>query len=143
MKPLPHRPLTTRLAAAFYHQVYTRLWGMDIHPGSFIEPSARMDRTYPGGVHVGDGTYIGEAAVILTHDMTRGIYYDTRIGRNCYIAPRAIVLPGVTIGDNAVVMPGALVREDVPADCVAIGNPAKNSPRETFSSQPSPSKANS
>src|SRR3546814_4673553 len=102
---------------------------MDIHPGSFIEPSARMDRTYPRGVHVGDGSYIGEAAVILTHDMTRGIYYDTHVGRDCYIGPRAILLPGVTIGDGSVVMPGALVREDVPPGSIAIGNPAKATSR--------------
>lgn len=129
MKSLPHRPLPKRLAAAFFHQVYTRLWGMDIHPDSFIDPSARIDRTYPRGVHVAQGAYIGEAAVVLTHDMVRGIYYDTRIGLNAIIGARAIVLPGVTIGDNAVVMPGALVREDVPPDSIAVGNPATVSPR--------------
>lgn len=129
MKPLPYRSLLSRMAAAFHHQVYTRLWGMDIHPVSYIAPSARIDRTYPRGVHVAQGVYIGEAAVVLTHDMTRGIYYDTRIGQNCIIGPRAIILPGVTIGDNSVVMPGALVREDVPPNSVAIGNPAKTAPR--------------
>lgn len=129
MKPIPHRPLMKRLAAAFFHQVYTRIWGMDIHRHSFIEPSARIDRTYPRGIHIGEGSYIGEAAVVLTHDMTRGIYHDTRIGRNCYIGPRAILLPGVNVGDNCVVMPGALVREDVPAGSLAIGNPATITPR--------------
>lgn len=131
MKPLPHRTLGSRLAAAFYHQIYTRLWGMDIHRASFIEPSARIDRTYPRGVHIAEGAYVGEAAVILTHDMTRGIYYDTFVGRNCYIGPRAIIMPGIRIGAGSIVMPGALVREDVPAHSIAIGNPARVAPRDS------------
>lgn len=125
MRPHHQTSLINRLKAKFYYQIYTKLWGMDIHPDSFIEPSARIDRTYPRGVHISQHTYIGEAAVILTHDMTRGIYYDTYVGQNCYIGPRSIILPGVTVGDNAIVMPAALVREDVPPGSTVIGNPAK------------------
>jgi maltose O-acetyltransferase len=47
------------------------------------------------------------------------------IGDNVWLGGGAIVLPGVTIGDNAVVGAGAVVTKDVPADVVAVGNPAR------------------
>src|SRR4051812_24076267 len=73
--------------------VLTRVWGMDIHPTADIAGSAQIDRTWPRGIHIGEGTRIDEYAVVLTHDMTRGIYLHTRIGARCYVAPRAIVMP--------------------------------------------------
>jgi len=47
------------------------------------------------------------------------------IGDNVWLGGGAIVLPGVTIGDNAVIGAGAVVTADVPADVVAVGNPAR------------------
>ncbi|MFJ3718031.1 sugar O-acetyltransferase [Streptomyces sp. NPDC090057] len=47
------------------------------------------------------------------------------IGDNVWIGGGAIVLPGVTIGDNSVVGAGAVVTKDVPANVVAVGNPAR------------------
>ncbi len=47
-----------------------------------------------------------------------------RIGNNVWVGARAIILKGVTIGDNAVVGAGSVVRDDVPANTVVTGNPA-------------------
>jgi acetyltransferase-like isoleucine patch superfamily enzyme len=47
-----------------------------------------------------------------------------KIGREVFVAARAIILKGVTIGDRAVIGAGAVVTKDVPADHVAAGNPA-------------------
>jgi acetyltransferase-like isoleucine patch superfamily enzyme len=47
------------------------------------------------------------------------------IGDNVWIGMGAVILKGVTIGDNSVVAAGAIVTRDVPANCVAAGNPAK------------------
>ncbi|MEU6812946.1 sugar O-acetyltransferase [Streptomyces sp. NPDC046831] len=47
------------------------------------------------------------------------------IGDNVWIGGGAVVMPGVTIGDNAVIGAGAVVTKDVPADVVAVGNPAR------------------
>ena len=47
------------------------------------------------------------------------------IGDNVWLGGGAIVLPGVTIGDNTVVGAGAVVTRDLPADVVAVGNPAR------------------
>ena len=57
----------------------------------------------------------------------KGIQYnlDVHIGRNVWLSAGVIVLPGVTIGDNAVIGAGAVVTKDIPADVVAVGNPAR------------------
>ena len=47
------------------------------------------------------------------------------IGDNVWLGGGAIVLPGVTVGDNAVIGAGAVVTKDIPADVVAVGNPAR------------------
>ena len=48
-----------------------------------------------------------------------------RIGNNVWLGGGAIVLPGVTIGDNTVVGAGSVVTRDLPANVVAVGNPAR------------------
>ncbi|XXX74581.1 sugar O-acetyltransferase [Sorangium sp. So ce134] len=48
-----------------------------------------------------------------------------KIGNNVWLGGGAIVLPGVTIGDNTVVGAGAVVTRDLPANVVAVGNPAR------------------
>ncbi len=99
------------------------LWGMDIHPSARIATSALIDRTYPRGVHIAADVTIGEEAVLLTHDMARGLYCDTRIGRGTCIGARAIIMPGVSVGEDCMILPGALVHRDVPAGHAASGNP--------------------
>lgn len=47
-----------------------------------------------------------------------------RIGNNVWIGGRSIILPGVSIGDNAVVAAGSIVTKDVPAGALVMGNPA-------------------
>ncbi|RQG94330.1 maltose O-acetyltransferase [Natrarchaeobius chitinivorans] len=46
------------------------------------------------------------------------------VGDNVWIGGRAVLNPGVSVGDNAVVASGAVVTEDVPDDVVVRGNPA-------------------
>ena len=48
-----------------------------------------------------------------------------KIGDNVWIGYRAMVLKGVTIGDNAVIAAGAIVTKDVPSNSVAAGVPAR------------------
>lgn len=110
--------------------IQTRLWGMDIHSSARIDPTALIDRTWPRGIHIGAGCILDEQVVVLTHDMTRGIYMDTRVGDRTHLGARAIVMPGVTIGQDCVVAPGAVVIRDVPDRSYALGNPADVRPRD-------------
>ncbi|ATN36120.1 acetyltransferase [Rhizobium sp. ACO-34A] len=103
----------------------TKVWGMDIHPTVVMSLSARLDKTHPRGIHIGELTYIAFDAAILAHDMTRAIKTDTRIGKNCFIGARSIILPGVTIGDSCVIGSGSVVTKDVPPNSAVAGNPAQ------------------
>ena len=50
---------------------------------------------------------------------------DVIVGADVWIGARAIILPGVTIGDGAIIGAGALVRNDIPAFGIAVGVPAR------------------
>ncbi|MDE6053218.1 MAG: sugar O-acetyltransferase [Lachnospiraceae bacterium] len=85
-----------------------------------------------GGIEIGDGALIGHNVVLATinHDLNpkenrKNHYAPIKIGAHVWIGSNATVLPGVTIGDYAVVAAGAVVTRDVPAMTVVGGVPAK------------------
>lgn len=103
----------------------THVYKMDIHPTAQMSLSAKFDKTFPIGVHVGANSYVAFDARILCHDRTRGLYLHTRIGENCFIGGQSLILPGVEIGDNCVVGAGAVVTKSVPPRSIVAGNPAQ------------------
>ncbi len=85
-----------------------------------------------GGITIGDGTLIGHNVVLATinHDLDpangrKNHYAPIRIGTHVWIGSNATVLPGVSIGDWAVVAAGAVVTRDVPPHTVVTGVPAR------------------
>jgi acetyltransferase-like isoleucine patch superfamily enzyme len=117
----PLRDLLIRIRWLYY----THVWGMDIDPTASLSLSARLDRTYPKGIHIGANSYVAFEAAILTHDFVRRLYRDTYIGRNCFIGARSLILPGIRIGDGSIVAAGSVVTRDVPPRSIVAGNPAK------------------
>lgn len=122
----PYRYLKLRRTLVVLKRWYlTRAFGMDIDPTAEFSLSAYFDRTYPEGVHVGRHSWVALQAVVLTHDRTRGLYADTRIGERCFIGARSLILPGVQIGDESIVAAGAVVTKNVPPRSIVAGNPAR------------------
>ena len=98
---------------------------MDLDPSVQMSLSAKLDRTFPIGVHVGPRSYLAFESRILCHDRTRGLYLHTRIGADCFIGGRSMIMPGITIGDGCIVGAGSVVTKDVPPRSIVAGNPAK------------------
>ena len=114
-----------RLQSALLRFWYRKVWGMDIGKDVQISRSAKLDRTNPRGVHIGDRSLVSFDAAILTHDFVGGRHLDTWIGSCCFVGARVVVMPGVRIGDHSVIGAGSVVTRDVPAHSIAIGNPAR------------------
>ena len=85
-------------------------------------------------VTIGDHVFIGPNVQIYTahhpldaatRDQHIGWAEPITIGSHVWIGGGAIILPGVTIGDGAVIGAGSVVTKDVPAYHLAMGNPAK------------------
>jgi len=94
-------------------------------------------RAAGGPITIGDGSGIGQYSVVVsgTHTIKPGTarfntpFDESRsgvtIGRNVWVAAHCVVLPGVTIGDDAVIAAGSIVGTDVPAGEIWGGAPAR------------------
>lgn len=107
------------------HLMYTKIYGMHINKKARISFGAKLDKTNPKGVHIDEDSYVASGAIIFAHDFARGIHKDTYIGKRCFIGANAIIMCGVTIGDEVIVGSGAIVTKDIPSNCIVAGNPAK------------------
>lgn len=105
--------------------ILTAVYGMHIDRSARISFGTKLDKTNPKGIYIGEESYIASGALIFTHDYARGIHKDTYIGKRCFIGANAIVMCGISIGDEVIVGAGAIVTKDVPSHCIVAGNPAK------------------
>jgi len=95
-----------------------------INPGCLID-----GRHFP--VRIGADVSIGPEASLLTlgHDPQSPLFADrggaVTIGDRAWIAYRAVILPGVTVGEGAVIAAGSVVTRDVAPFTIVAGNPAE------------------
>jgi len=85
-----------------------------------------------GGIEIGDGSLIGHNTTIATlnHDFNpdkRANLHPSpvKIGKNVWIGSDCTILPGVEIGDGAVIGAGSVVTKNIPANSIAVGSPAR------------------
>jgi maltose O-acetyltransferase len=76
-------------------------------------------------IHVGSFTQIAAGVTILTQDPPGTPAKPVRIGRNVWIGAGAVIHPGVTIGDDAIVGAGTTVSVNVPDGATIAGTPAR------------------
>lgn len=107
-------------------------FGKNISIGSDVFINSGCHFQDQGGITIGDHSLIGHKVVLATinHDLNPNNnrinhYAPIHIGQHVWIGSNATVLPGVTIGDWAVIAAGAVVAKDVPAYTVVGGVPAK------------------
>lgn len=89
-----------------------------------IDPLATIDGVNPHLVEVGEHSVVGAHAALLTHCPIRGARRVV-ISDYVWIGYGALILPGVTIGPYCVIGAGSVVTNDIPANSIAAGNPAR------------------
>jgi len=107
--------------------------GVKIGKGVHLGPMITIDDVYPNFVVIEDGVSISGQNFLLTH--TKPMHYHKNLSesyvapiiiqKNAWIAIGVIILPGVTIGEGAIVAAGSVVTTDIPANTLAAGIPAK------------------
>ncbi len=113
---------------------YANHGGAHVHFGNNVYCNFAVTMVDDTHIYVGDCTMFGPNVTVATagHPILpelreKAYQYNApvRIGRNCWIGAGAIILPGVTIGDNTVIGAGSVVNKDIPDNVVAVGNPCK------------------
>ena len=108
--------------------------GKHCHFGKNVYANFNLTCVDDTHIYVGDYTMFGPNVTLATagHPILpelreQAYQYNApiHIGKNCWIGAGAIILPGITIGDNVVVGAGSVVTKDLPDDVVAVGNPCK------------------
>ncbi len=77
------------------------------------------------GVKIGTGTQIGSHCSIYSHSTIDNREGMIVIGKDVRIGTHSVIMPGVTIGDNTIVGAFSFVTDDLPANVLAYGVPAK------------------
>lgn len=122
---------------------FLRKLGVKINekPGDcWISPTVFLDSSGYDMIEIGDDCTISFDVVVLVHDYSvnnafravgidaaerhRVIRRPVKIGSNCFIGARSIIMPGAVLGDNCIVGSGAVVRGSIPAGSIVSGNPA-------------------
>lgn len=104
-----------------------RCLGMKVGRNVAVGLGAMFDIFFPHLISLGDNCVIGYNATILAHEFLVREWRTgpVEVGRDVLIGANATVLPGVRIGDGAVVAAGAVVTRDVPPGAFVAGVPAR------------------
>ncbi|UOY91066.1 acyltransferase [Ectobacillus sp. JY-23] len=107
--------------------LYRTFLRIDIGPETSFALMVMLDIMFPEKIKVGRNTVIGYNTTILAHEYLIKEYRlgDVVIGDEVMIGANTTILPGVIIGDGAIVSAGTLVHKDVPAGAFVGGNPMR------------------
>jgi acetyltransferase-like isoleucine patch superfamily enzyme len=144
------RPIIRWLLYYFYETSYTMGSGGSLRTGRKVAVANTLFNLSSGSIAIGDYTIFGQNVMVLTgrhnfvdgqraglNDVINGPAwgggrqevppsgYDITIGRGCWIASGAVIVGGVTIGDNVIVAANAVVTRSVPDYAIVAGVPAK------------------
>lgn len=119
-----------RKVSFFFRKIrnaYLRKMGMDIGENVFISYGAWID-VQDGKVIIEDNVRITKGCKVLSHDASawllrggEGVSSVTTIKKGAFIGMNSIILPGVTIGESAIIGAGCVIAKDVPDGAVVVG----------------------
>ena len=112
-----------------------RMRGVKIGNSCYFSPYVLLDIIYPDKIWIEDNVTIGSNSMIFAHvnptanSDLRKIFprriENVHIKKGAVIFPGCIITAGVTIGENSMIGAGSVVSEDIPDNCIALGNPAR------------------
>lgn len=109
-------------------------WGCHTHLGNRVFANFNLTLVDDTHIFIGDDVQFGPNVTLSTAghpidpDLRKNAYQfnlPIHIGANAWIGAHSVALPGVTIGENAVIGAGSVVTRDIPANVVAVGNPCR------------------
>lgn len=115
-----------------------RIRGACIGENVFLGNDVYLDLAYPHLITIEDDVAISGRNTIIAHSVPPsylkkchpniGVIFTkvspVTIKKGAWITVGVVILPGVTIGENAIVTAGSVVTKNIPANCIAQGNPA-------------------
>lgn len=115
-----------------------RKMGCHVGKNTFFGDYVRIDTSYADLIYIGDFTHITSGCRILCHqrDLTNYCKGDNaadlgykigevHIGKGVMVGMETLIMPGVTIGDGAIIGAGSIVDKDIPSWTIATGRPAR------------------
>ncbi|MGD6977169.1 acyltransferase [Bacillus altitudinis] len=107
--------------------IYRTFLRMKVGEDTAFALMVMVDLMFPEKITVGRNSVIGYNTTILSHEYLIKEYRlgEVYIGDEVLIGANSTILPGVTIGDGAIVSAGTLVNKDVPAGYFVGGNPMR------------------
>ncbi|WP_246116721.1 sugar O-acetyltransferase [Denitrobaculum tricleocarpae] len=132
--PVLKELLGTMADGVFIEMPFHCAYGVNLHLGENVYFNAGCAILDCADVRVGANSMFGPAVQIYTATHAfdpverasgRESAQPITIGHDVWVGGGAILCPGVTIGDNAVIGAGSVVTKDIPANVVAVGNPCR------------------
>jgi acetyltransferase-like isoleucine patch superfamily enzyme len=110
-----------------------KLRGVKIGKNVYIGTQCSIDNAYPEFVYIEDNVSIASECLIIAHSnpykhfsgVTEARVSPVLIKNGAWLGVRSTLLPGVNIGERAIVSAGSVINSDVPPCCIVAGNPAK------------------
>jgi maltose O-acetyltransferase len=105
--------------------------GMRIGVGCDINPGLVVDHSQCWLIEIGNYLTLAPQVYLMAHDASAKAYLEyTKIGTvkledHCFIGARSMIMPGVTVGKNAIVAAGSVVTKSVPENTFEGGKPTR------------------